>query len=241
MEVRPVTTLFTILCLALRVEFFAAQACPGRGRHNMEICVTGQRNASGHWTFGVGFATKTKRLLQLRNPRTDIAFSLGNDVRYSEGAEQISMYIEATVKGPSPPKEYELKNGVGYYKLHTTALTWEDASDKCESEGARLMIINSEREANVAREYFVRKPAITNATNALYCHVGFHNRFIKGQYTTLDGKQFSDSGYVKWAPNQPKGGNHLCAVIDSTASFHDSLCHTWKFFFICEYPETFDS
>ena len=80
---------------------------------------------------------------------------------------------------------YELYPGIGYYKLHTNSVAWEEAREICESEGAHLAIINSDEEAAAIRKLISKYP---NTGDWIY--IGFHDQYVEGQYVTVLGKFF---------------------------------------------------
>lgn len=79
---------------------------------------------------------------------------------------------------------YELRRGVGYYKIHTEPKTWHEARQICEQEGAHLAVINSEEESKVLQSLFAPVAAKLKAT---WAFVGFHDLYNEGQYLTIFG------------------------------------------------------
>jgi len=82
---------------------------------------------------------------------------------------------------------YELVPGLGYYKLHAVGKTWEEALRTCEDEGAHLLVINSEYEANAMAPFWEKNPYFL-ATNNYYAYVGFHHLYREGQVVTIFSK-----------------------------------------------------
>ncbi|XP_069675747.1 hemolymph lipopolysaccharide-binding protein-like [Periplaneta americana] len=125
---------------------------------------------------------------------------------------------------------YQLHPGVGYYKLYKTLVTWQDAWKKCEDDGAHLLILNSEAEAELARKI------ISPHSDHSAFHVGVHDLFVEGRYITIQDENLNSSGYNKWATGQPDNwhGDENCVVIHRNALLADVNC-TWKFWFICEH------
>jgi hypothetical protein len=77
---------------------------------------------------------------------------------------------------------YQLYTDLGYYKLYKTSLKWGQAWKQCEEDGAHLLIINSETEAQTARD-------IVSAYPSSYAYViGFHDYYLEGQYVTIRGR-----------------------------------------------------
>lgn len=79
---------------------------------------------------------------------------------------------------------YELRRGVGYYKIHTEPKTWHEALQICEQEGAHLAVINSEEESKVLQSLFAPVAAKLKVT---WAFVGFHDLYNEGQYLTIFG------------------------------------------------------
>ncbi|GFG39913.1 hypothetical protein Cfor_03357 [Coptotermes formosanus] len=88
---------------------------------------------------------------------------------------------------PGPGPDYDLFCGLGYYKLQTTPLTWEEARRACAFEGGHLAIINSETEAQVLQMIFARNPKIIGSNQNDYAFLGSHDMFSEGHFTTIFG------------------------------------------------------
>jgi hypothetical protein len=78
---------------------------------------------------------------------------------------------------------------VGYYKFHTTPKTWDEARLTCQQEGAHLVVINSEAESKVLQSLFAGVKKVEGVSNNDYAFVGFHDRFVEGEYLTVFGKR----------------------------------------------------
>ncbi|XP_069674639.1 hemolymph lipopolysaccharide-binding protein-like [Periplaneta americana] len=124
---------------------------------------------------------------------------------------------------------YQLHPGVGYYKLYKTPVPWQDAWKKCEDDGAHLLILNSEAEAELARKI------VSPHSSSFAFHVGFHDLFAEGRYITIQGENLNSAGYNKWATGQPDNwrGDEHCGAMRKNALLADVHC-TSKFWFICE-------
>jgi hypothetical protein len=95
---------------------------------------------------------------------------------------------------------YELFPGVGYYKLHKYGKTWDQARKICKEEGGNLVIINSEEESKVLQHLFALAPNIHGVNHNDFAFIGFHDRFVEGEYLTIFGKStwfFVISSYVQ--------------------------------------------
>lgn len=86
------------------------------------------------------------------------------------------------------PPGYELSDGVGYYKFHKTGKTWDEARKICKEEGGYLVIINSEEESKVVQNFFASEPNIPGVNHNNFAFIGFHDRFVDGEYLTVAGK-----------------------------------------------------
>lgn len=101
-------------------------------------------------------------------------------------------YSRIFISSVPPPRagpDYELFPGMGYYKLHTTPRTWNEALRTCAVEGAHLAIVNSESEARFLQLLFSRHPKITGGNHNDYAYLGVHDMFSEGQFTTIFGKR----------------------------------------------------
>ncbi|XP_068085132.1 hemolymph lipopolysaccharide-binding protein-like [Anabrus simplex] len=130
--------------------------------------------------------------------------------------------------------DYELFPGVGYYKLHTTAKLWDAARLSCIDEGADLIVLNSEAEANVVKQFFSRKPTFQGSDSSLYIHAGFNDRATEGKYVTITGATLKEAGYDKWDSGEPAGNyNQNVGGVDNNGLLHD-IPNAWKLGYICE-------
>jgi hypothetical protein len=82
---------------------------------------------------------------------------------------------------------YELFPGVGYYKFHTAAKTWDEARQICQQEGGHLVVINSEAESQVLQRLFDAEKSVPGTNHNNYAFVGFHDRFVEGEHLTVFG------------------------------------------------------
>jgi hypothetical protein len=77
--------------------------------------------------------------------------------------------------------------GVGYYKLHKTYESWDDAVKNCLAEGSHLLVLNSVAEADAAN-YMLKKHS--NHITSNYKYFSIHLGLKKGK----DGLFFTSSG-----------------------------------------------
>ncbi|XP_068081759.1 hemolymph lipopolysaccharide-binding protein [Anabrus simplex] len=226
----------TFIVLALSATSGTAQRCLETRTSAFDLSVKAQRNESGHLITWVDTAaTDTVGFPQLRKKR-HVTLDLGYEV-FACGSNETVILSAKTVVSPTsnfvPPHGYEAIHGVGYYRFYSAALPWAKARSKCVEDGAHLIVINSDMEADVIRTFFKRNPVITNAAGVVDVHVGFHDLFVEGEYTTVLGYPLSSAGYSKWAATQPNGGSENCGAATNTGLLHDIPC-SWKLAYICE-------
>ena len=82
----------------------------------------------------------------------------------------------------------EKRKDLGYYKFHTTAVTWFRAKQICEQEGAHLLILNSEREFTAIKAVWDTYPKLFSGGQNNFMHVGLHDLLQEGDFVTLNGK-----------------------------------------------------
>jgi len=87
---------------------------------------------------------------------------------------------------PFRAQGYELRRGVGYYKIHSVPKTWNEALQICAQEGGHLAIINSEEESKVLQSIFA---PVAAKLNVRWAFIGFHDLYNEGQYLTVFGKE----------------------------------------------------
>ncbi|XP_066995606.2 hemolymph lipopolysaccharide-binding protein [Anabrus simplex] len=217
----------------------ASGSCGISGGSKFNLSVSSHRNMTGHWNVAIDLAKEDPYgELQRRKPK-QIGLFIDHETATCDNSETVHISAKATVSGNvgGVPADYEQFFGLGYYKLHTAALTWLDAQTKCTEEGAHLIIVNSAQEADVISTLYSRGPKPEGATpkQGHLCYVGFHDHQQEGQFVSVLGSPLSKSGYVRWGNNQPSGGaQENCLVSDSSAIYWDAPC-SWKLMYICEY------
>ncbi|KAJ9588890.1 hypothetical protein L9F63_017830 [Diploptera punctata] len=128
-------------------------------------------------------------------------------------------------------KGYSLYTGIGYYKLYRQSLAWGKAWAKCDSDGAHLLILNSESEVDA-----VKNLVTVNTTPSAFAFIiGFHDYFVEGTYLTVKGEHLWSTGYVKWGTGQPDNwkGEH-CGAMRRDGTLADVACSS-DMYFICEH------
>ncbi|XP_067008733.2 hemolymph lipopolysaccharide-binding protein [Anabrus simplex] len=210
------------------------QCSPHDSAQRFTFLITSIRNETGH------------RVVQaeLQN-QADITFDPGDPITLGVthsrslcgGMEMVQLKTVISVSErnvKSMKGDYELFPGQGYYKLHTNGMTWDEARITCYNEGAQLMVINSEAEANVVKEFFSRHLNFRDVQSSLYVFIGFHDKFAEGHFVLINGEPLDSSGYTNWAPGQPNGSHRQnFGAVDNQGLLHD-ITDGEKYGFICE-------
>ncbi|XP_068081756.1 hemolymph lipopolysaccharide-binding protein-like [Anabrus simplex] len=208
-------------------------------------CSTTSTDSSNEETFHFSISSKKNsshhRILQVNlmkgiggnaNSSGEIFLDVEHGRSMHNNSELVRLSTTVTVpETPLRRSDYELFPGLGYYKLHTTAQLWETAQEICVREGAHLIVINSEAEANVVKEYFSRKPIFSGSSSSNWIYAGFHDKYTKGDFVTVTGVSLSKSGYTKWESGQPNGDDF--GGLNSQTQLVDVPGH-YKLGFICE-------
>ena len=84
-----------------------------------------------------------------------------------------------------PPPDYEFVALLGYYKVHIDAKTWQDALEDCQKEGAHLIILNSQKEADEIITLLVKNSCINQEL-----WIGLHDQYNNRNYVTVFSKYF---------------------------------------------------
>nr|CAD7417771.1 unnamed protein product [Timema poppensis] len=126
---------------------------------------------------------------------------------------------------------------VGYYKMYEGATGgWVNAYETCERDGAHLVIINSEKEAEVVAK-IINSQAEEN--NSIF-YVGFHMLYDTlainpdRTFLTVQGQSLNHSGYNIWGYERPPTENYHCGTVDRKAQFDIHSCNL-SMPFICEH------
>jgi hypothetical protein len=81
----------------------------------------------------------------------------------------------------TPIDGYSLYPGIGFYKYYRTTKTWADAWKQCDNDGAHLVVINSDAEAQVVQQL------LTGVNPQHYVYVGFHKHYNNDVFLTVEG------------------------------------------------------
>ncbi|XP_067004221.2 hemolymph lipopolysaccharide-binding protein [Anabrus simplex] len=160
---------------------------------------------------------------------------LGLSAQHSGDVETSQILATVNLGGSrTPPPGYEVVNAIGFYKMHPTALTMDEGREKCAQEGAHIIVLNSDNEADVIRTFLARKPNIPHANSQEYTFVGLHDWIDEGKFISLLGEPVENSGFNRWRAGEPNGGrNENCVMVDKDTKFVDIDCN-WKLFIVCE-------
>ncbi|XP_012262907.3 hemolymph lipopolysaccharide-binding protein-like [Athalia rosae] len=153
-------------------------------------------------------------------------------------APQIAALPRQELKSCLPPvrrPDYTYVEGIGAYKLHTTAGIWQTARRTCIAEGGQLLVVNSDAEAEAVKALWVGKESHKGSANSFYAHCGFHELHSKGDYVTVHGDPLNKTGWLKWGPGEPSIVNENCGSITKAGFYNDIDCFG-MYGFICEQP-----
>ncbi|XP_067010262.2 hemolymph lipopolysaccharide-binding protein [Anabrus simplex] len=221
----------TILLVLLTIESSKASICSSEG-DIFHFSISSKKNSSHHRTIQVDVKSGKAAT---SNDSGEIILEVEHGRSMYNNSELIRLSTSASVlETPFRRCDYELFPGIGYYKLHTTAERWEKARQICVSEGAHLIVINSESEANVVKEYFSRKPTFSGASHSSYVFAGFHDKYAEGDFLTVTGVPLSKSGYIKWDAGQPNGKTDQNFGAVSTEGLLYDIDNNYKLPFVCE-------
>ncbi|XP_067009685.1 lymphocyte antigen 75 [Anabrus simplex] len=101
---------------------------------------------------------------------------------------------------------YTLYPRIGFYKYHQELLNWSDAYRVCLQEGGHLAIANSQEEAELLLKIFTDSPRTER-----YFFLGFHDLYLRNNFTTIYGEPVQRTGFFNWAHTNCVGQN-VCAT-----------------------------
>ncbi|PSN46954.1 hypothetical protein C0J52_12569 [Blattella germanica] len=200
------------------------ERCNSLHPSSVKFSLKSEKNSTGNWCAQVQFQHAV-------HPNLPGPWEIDMEQVTEKCNELEYITIMANISG------YELIPKLGYYKFHSEVKSWFEASDKCVQEGAHLLVINSDSEASAVMHFWTSHPKIANYKDWKndWAHIGFHDRFVEGEYVTIFGDYLNATGYSKWYPGQPNTGVHEnCGCIDRSAILlGDVACHVPLAFF-CE-------
>ncbi|PSN29010.1 Hemolymph lipopolysaccharide-binding protein [Blattella germanica] len=200
------------------------------GSSPFKISISSRNNATGH---------SIAQVQLLHEGASEYLGSWDVDVehRTSSNGDSEPVLIVATVTAPPrKPFGYELKPGLGYYKMHTKGEGWHAARDVCYEEGGHLLIINSEREVAVARNLLRKHPKLYDDWRNSWTYVGISDEIKEGDFRTIFGETLNSTGYTMWGPNEPgEGTSGNCGCVGRRGDLADTDCEN-HLAYICEQP-----
>ncbi|XP_046990637.1 hemolymph lipopolysaccharide-binding protein-like [Schistocerca americana] len=194
------------------------------------------RNLTGHWITKAALTRKRRRdISELRFVQRPPRYGIDISSQNCGDVEKLTTVFTVVEPPARVGADYKFFPNVGYYKLHTDKMNWENARRKCAKEGAHLAIVNSEAEENA-----IRKVMRAHSTGKFVAFIGFHDMFKEGEYLTVLGQPLISSGHVNWKkgepdnlklPDSPEGQD--CGAIFNDGTISDVRCNI-KRLFLCE-------
>ncbi|XP_072944212.1 uncharacterized protein [Epargyreus clarus] len=137
---------------------------------------------------------------------------------------------------------YQYVESVGScYMISSAAYSWNQAYDECQTQGAHLVVLNSELEHQVVHNLTHYAPKVAeNAHSPWYWHAGVRaNKVVEGSpivYKTIFGQTLQEAGYDQWSVGEPNNllGTELCGSIFTNDGKYNDLTCSLLFAFICE-------
>ncbi|KAK7789444.1 hypothetical protein R5R35_008613 [Gryllus longicercus] len=193
---------------------------------SVSLSLSHQTNGSGHSILNG----------QLEQP-AEAAWQLEVALRDACGATARSQVLTFGLTGPSVrvPPGYALREGFGFFRAATHALSWTAARDACARDGAALAFAQSQEEAHMlATQFKFEVPGSNYTTCAWY---GASDLAEEGKFVTVTGLNLNETGYANYYPGQPAGKTvENCIFINQNAGLlHDGLCSA-PLAYICKLP-----
>ncbi|KAK7871675.1 hypothetical protein R5R35_009041 [Gryllus longicercus] len=174
-----------VLCVLIDVSSEERQAAT-----LFSFSISSRRNSTGHRHIRAVFNTPDP--IFSRNAGGDeTLFDVKQNINIEGNKKVIQLILSVVVLADErrPPFGYERVPGVGWYRLHLTPLTWEEARLACEAEGAHLAVLNSQEEAKALKNIFAKE-----RSSELYAFVGFSD-LKDGRYLTIFGETLHEAGF----------------------------------------------
>ncbi|XP_069694778.1 hemolymph lipopolysaccharide-binding protein-like [Periplaneta americana] len=198
---------------------------------DFRLSITRSMDETGHWTAQVQLnqGENLRQSDESRPWQVDLKQTTKRCGLYKSAQIVATLTEPCATSPPSIPPEYELFPGVGYYKFHETPKTWDEARKICEEEGAYLAIVNSKKESQIFQNL------LSSATTYRdFLLLGFHDRFVEGEFVTIFGKPLGSTGFIRWHENEPNNdGDEDCGSMYPDGGLNDLPC-SQKQPFICE-------
>ncbi|XP_068081701.1 hemolymph lipopolysaccharide-binding protein [Anabrus simplex] len=201
---------------------------------NFKLSISSRRNDTGNWITQVQVDKgESKQPSRERDLTVDVKQTTTTCNCTSE-----VLLVEAEIISPplKPGEDYTLLSDLGYYKLYTTPKSWSQANSICNKDGAHLIILNSEKEAQAVNQMFRGLSKSSDMTSKDHLFAGFHDQLHEGHFITIYGEALETTGYTKWSdPSEPnnKNGDANCGSVHFNGGLSDVPC-SWKLAFVCE-------
>ncbi|KAK7871668.1 hypothetical protein R5R35_009035 [Gryllus longicercus] len=230
-----------VISIIATTESLAENLCSIIGTRTISFKVKSERNITGY-----RHVTTDVFLREAKGRNLAVSGDIGLDVSQSTctTTTERRTHLTSTIVVPEkrlPPPGYELVPGVGWYRLHLTPLTWDEARLACEAEAAHLAVINSQEEATALKKISDRYPkVIPDSKWSDEIFIGFCDP-VEGQYITIFGETLSEAGYETWHPRQPDNlrtdleeKQDCGSFIRTSGKLNDSTCKA-KLAYFCEF------
>ncbi|XP_069688168.1 hemolymph lipopolysaccharide-binding protein-like isoform X2 [Periplaneta americana] len=208
---------------------YAGLPCLSTRATDLKFSLVSQRNENGKWNAQV-------QLQHQDNRKWDV--NVDQKTIECDDKETIIVIANITAsqeKKCQVPADYQLLDGLGYYKFHPVPKTWFDARDTCVKECAHLVVINSQKEADALVNLWKPYPSLLSGWMNEWAHIGFNDLKTKGQYVTIFNQPLKSTGYNKWEPGQPTHPDtEFCGASSRRASTLGDVGCDVKLAFICE-------
>ncbi|XP_069688172.1 hemolymph lipopolysaccharide-binding protein-like isoform X1 [Periplaneta americana] len=208
---------------------FASQECSSTSTSNFKFSLVSERNEKGQWNAQAELQHENNKKLKVNVDQKTIN---------CDGRESIIITANITAcpeKTCKVPSDYQLLDGLGYYKFHPEPKTWFDALDTCVKECAHLVVINSQKEADALVNLWKPYPSLVSGWMNDWAHIGFNDLKTKGQYVTIFNQPLNSTGYEKWEPGDPNAPDiEFCGAASRSASTLADIECDLKLAFICE-------
>ncbi|XP_069702324.1 hemolymph lipopolysaccharide-binding protein-like isoform X1 [Periplaneta americana] len=211
----------------------------------MSFTITSRRNETGHWIAEVQMdhdaSEQSSGPWELRVTQSTRTCEKDQTVRIEAVATVPPKAEAVAATAPSEAKpDYRVLPGVGQYKLHTTAQTWDEARRTCEAEGAHLLVLDRDKELPVIKDMFAQAPTITNSSWDDMAWVGVHDLFTEGNFVTVLGRSYKSKDFVKWSKGKTKEAQARrapahddCVAVELDGELYDTSCDS-RLPFFCE-------
>ncbi|XP_059057065.1 lymphocyte antigen 75-like isoform X2 [Achroia grisella] len=136
---------------------------------------------------------------------------------------------------------YEYVANIGScYKIPRLAYAWNEAYAECRSQGAHLVVLNSQAEHDAVMEVMRKTRLLPDSYMPYYFIAGYRATVpTDGSprvFKTIFNQTITEAGYSKWADTEPNNvnGNENCgSLFENDGNLNDQDCAK-RYGFICE-------